>query len=502
MMWKLPCILAAITLVHASAIKGISPDRNYQPTKENTWTCLDGSQVIPFKAINDDYCDCPDGSDEPGTSACANGVFYCQNQGHLPVYIKSSAVNDGVCDEACCDGSDENGLLITCPNRCDQVGRAYREQQARLQQATEAGLQVKQQWIDEAEKQVRLWQDDQTKLEDEIVLKQSRLLQLKRDLEQLSEKSKGKSKRVCRSSVMDIATLRHDITLLQRELGTLRQILGDMKRDHNHNYHDMAVKSAIAGYDEFETRFAEIETEIEEDMKSMDKKDEEFEEEEEEEEEEEQAGENQSDVETKGKKKTPLDSVLGTLDSLLPDTLKPSVLKNWMPKEQPNITKSDPTAALEELRKQVQDAENEMNTLNSDLDKIKKDLAFDYGHQKEWLKLKDVCIEKDEGEYTYSLCFLGAAHQKSNKDSTRTYLGQFESYNDDYRTHLHTRGTRCWNGPERSVKATIECGVKNEIIEVSEPEKCEYHFRLLSPAVCQPKVESTPISKTPVHEEL
>ena len=45
-----------------------------------------------------------------------------------------------------------------------------------------------------------------------------------------------------------------------------------------------------------------------------------------------------------GKKKTPLDSVLGTLDSLLPDTLKPSVLKNWMPKEQPNITKSDPTA--------------------------------------------------------------------------------------------------------------------------------------------------------------
>lgn len=62
----------------------------------STFECLDKSKVIDISRVNDDYCDCPDGSDEPGTSACVNGTFYCKNRGARGKYIASMYVNDGI----------------------------------------------------------------------------------------------------------------------------------------------------------------------------------------------------------------------------------------------------------------------------------------------------------------------------------------------------------------------------------------------------------------------
>ena len=50
---------------------GVSPElaARYVPTKKGsaeTWQCLDGSKTIDWSSVNDDYCDCADGSDEPG----------------------------------------------------------------------------------------------------------------------------------------------------------------------------------------------------------------------------------------------------------------------------------------------------------------------------------------------------------------------------------------------------------------------------------------------------
>ncbi|KAI9484061.1 MAG: glucosidase II beta subunit-like-domain-containing protein [Benjaminiella poitrasii] len=528
--YKLPCILAAITLVNASNIKGLAPEKYdlYKPSKEGTWTCLDGSKTILYSAINDDYCDCPDGSDEPGTSACPNSYFYCQNVGHIPAYIKSSAVNDGVCDEACCDGSDENGDLISCPNRCKEVGEAYRKEQTSLEKSTKAGLAAKRVLIEEAENQVRVWEEEQVKLEDEVILKKSALLRLQRELQQLeATNDKGKEKKTvtCSSAAVEVATLKHDIVILKREINVLMRILGDMKRDHNHNFHDMAVKGAIKGYDEFVSRFSGIEAGIDDNLEHIsmnDGFDEEVEEDDDDQDDseiEQKAPSSSASESEKQGKHSVVDVVLDKLESVLPVALKHGVLdklrtitnKSSSSSSKNSVTVSHKTD-LEKTREEIRTLENEVNQLNSDLDKIKDNLAFDYGQDREWLKLKDVCVEKDEGEYTYSICFLGDAYQKSNKDSTRTHLGKFEKFDgkegdDRYKVHIHTRGTRCWNGPERSVKATIECGVKNEIVEVSEPEKCEYHYRMLSPAVCQSiaeaeKHQQQTANNKPVHEEL
>ena len=42
-----------------------SPDHHFYD-ESKPFTCLDGSATIPFDQVNDDYCDCRDGSDEPG----------------------------------------------------------------------------------------------------------------------------------------------------------------------------------------------------------------------------------------------------------------------------------------------------------------------------------------------------------------------------------------------------------------------------------------------------
>lgn len=75
----------------------------------NDFVCDQGKK-IEITNLNDDYCDCLDGTDEPGTSACSSRLiftpqndaaptegFYCANKGFKPKYIPTSFVNDGIC---------------------------------------------------------------------------------------------------------------------------------------------------------------------------------------------------------------------------------------------------------------------------------------------------------------------------------------------------------------------------------------------------------------------
>uniref|UniRef100_A0A7C9DGX0 Glucosidase II beta subunit N-terminal domain-containing protein n=1 Tax=Opuntia streptacantha TaxID=393608 RepID=A0A7C9DGX0_OPUST len=122
--WLLPlscCFLLFITISASSSpsiLRGVHPlDVKY--FESDLIKCKDGSKSFSRDRINDDYCDCVDGTDEPGTSACPSGKFYCRNLGSTPRFLFSSRVNDHICD--CCDVSDEYDGTV-CPNTCVMGG--------------------------------------------------------------------------------------------------------------------------------------------------------------------------------------------------------------------------------------------------------------------------------------------------------------------------------------------------------------------------------------------
>jgi protein kinase C substrate 80K-H len=136
------------SVIGVSTVRGVPPDQLALYQGKDTFRCLQDLAHIDISRVNDDVCDCKDGSDEPGTlhtklldtcthpatdvssqwhtqssplvqpslagtSACANGSFYCANKGFKPKQIASCFVDDGVCD--CCDGTDEtDGCNDTC----------------------------------------------------------------------------------------------------------------------------------------------------------------------------------------------------------------------------------------------------------------------------------------------------------------------------------------------------------------------------------------------------
>lgn len=42
----------------------------------------------------------------------------------------------------------------------------------------------------------------------------------------------------------------------------------------------------------------------------------------------------------------------------------------------------------------------------------------------------------------------------------------------------------------RSATVDLKCGKENALVSISEPEKCEYFFKVTSPALCWPAEES------------
>eukprot|EP00291_Cryptomonas_curvata_P020903 CAMPEP_0172169868 /NCGR_PEP_ID=MMETSP1050-20130122/10949_1 /TAXON_ID=233186 /ORGANISM="Cryptomonas curvata, Strain CCAP979/52" /LENGTH=231 /DNA_ID=CAMNT_0012840983 /DNA_START=109 /DNA_END=801 /DNA_ORIENTATION=+ len=154
-------------------ILGVDPTQLNKYLAGNQFQCNVSETETIFidrKKINDDYCDCIDGSDEPGTAACsgiatvAASTFYCVNYGSEPARVAASRVNDGVCD--CCDGSDEHATAACPANRCKELALQEIAAAKAALEGLERGVQTRYRY----EMQAR---DAAARLELDIVMRQA-----------------------------------------------------------------------------------------------------------------------------------------------------------------------------------------------------------------------------------------------------------------------------------------------------------------------------------------
>ncbi|KAG7392213.1 hypothetical protein PHYBOEH_006467, partial [Phytophthora boehmeriae] len=141
-------LLGAISSVCGSSspqIRGVSPSDQAKYLSAEFACVLNGKLTkLPQSRVNDEFCDCDAGQDEPGTSACSHleqSKFHCENDGFFPEKIHTSRVDDGICD--CCDGSDED-LRSPCKNTCSSAAEVVRKKAEERLEVVRAGFTKRQ----------------------------------------------------------------------------------------------------------------------------------------------------------------------------------------------------------------------------------------------------------------------------------------------------------------------------------------------------------------------
>ncbi|KAL4808474.1 glucosidase II beta subunit-like protein-domain-containing protein [Aspergillus unguis] len=521
--------------------RGLGPEfaKFYKDT--TTFSCISHPAVqIPFSAVNDDFCDCPDGSDEPGTAACAHlsgnsplnvahlpghssdGLklalpgFYCKNKGHKPGYVPFQRINDGICDyELCCDGSDEWARVggTKCEDKCKEIGKEWRKKEEKRQKSMTAALKKKRDLLVDAGRQQKEIEDKIAASKVEIEGKEVKLRGLEAELEEAKKRDESKvvkGKKTGKVNVLAglakgrVDELRNALDEVRKEKDEIRgrvqeleDILSKFKVEYNPNFNDEGVKRAVRGWEDYAAR-GTVETILnaarDRDWEAIAKPDSE------------ESGINWEHWENEGDEEP---DAIYKLAAYLPPSLvkfledKLSSLTSFLessgiipPKDK---SSADESKAVKQARDAVDAAEKDIKDLNKQLKKQQEDLETDYGVASIFRALKGVCIQKDAGEYTYEHCFLDQTKQIPKKGGSASRMGKFERISsvsvDELneageiiqvqKTSLeYKNGQGCWNGPARSTTVILECGEDNEILKVAEDEKCVYSMHVTTPAVC------------------
>ncbi|GLV31584.1 Glucosidase 2 beta subunit [Carabus blaptoides fortunei] len=406
------------------------------------FVCLDGSLTIPFLQVNDNYCDCPDGSDEPGTSACPHGMFYCTNAGHKPLNIPSARVNDGICD--CCDASDEyDSPNSNCINNCNELGRSARAEAQKKAELVKLGSQVR---AELSQKGILLKQEKKEKL---LVLNRNR-----NEAEQVH-----KEKETLKAAVEELESVAlqqyHVFDRFDSNLDGKLEISELQTRPTFDRDRDGQITEDEARY------FLDENSDLE------------FEE---------------------------------FLTVAWPKIKPFIMLEAGATPNKPQYDEETQKLIdqANEARDQFNNAEKTLRDIQNEIKNIEESLQKDYGLDEEFAVLDGQCFEYADREYVYKLCPFDQVIQKPKAGGSDTRLGTWGSWvgteQSKYDVMLYDRGQSCWNGPQRSTHVRVICGSENAVMSVAEPNRCEYVMDFITPAACNPVLADKASDDT--HDEL
>ncbi|XP_065069988.1 glucosidase 2 subunit beta-like [Rhopilema esculentum] len=513
--------LSLFQSVLSTQIRGVPTSKLsfYDPSKD--FTCLDGTVTLPFSYVNDDYCDCPDGSDEPGTSACPNGRFTCKNLGHIQLELQSGRVNDGVCD--CCDGTDEYDSDATCSNICQEAGKAEKERREKEKLVSQQGYEVRMEYAQKGKAKKESIENEQNDLKTKLSENKGKLEEMKAAKER-AESFEKEAKEQQDKEFEELEKLR----TAEENLKKSEDAFSKLDIDGNgmvsvSEFVSSTLTSDEATEEKIKEKFSGeeqidklklyelwptindlfIEKPVE-DIKNEQPKDEQAEVKEESE------ADERKVTDFPGEDHGEDDDHDDNDDDELGETTQPSPFpppseaeaKGESPKDKPEY--SEETKRLisiaDQARKEFSEIESEISSLESKISNNDKLLSIDFGPNNEFLALYGECFEYDDREYTYKLCPFNSATQSSKSGGSDTSLGSWGEWHgspDLYTKMKYKDGLSCWNGPNRSADITVSCGAKNEIVSVSEPNRCEYVMEFKTPAIC-----NDPAHEQHQHEEL
>ncbi|CAI4213391.1 unnamed protein product [Parascedosporium putredinis] len=465
--------------------RGVGPQFVKHYGSKDSFTCITNPSIkIDASKVNDNSCDCPDGSDEPGTAACAkldslsppqplpgsttgstnttNALpgFWCENKGHIGGYIPFTYVNDGVCDyDLCCDGSEEYSGVggVKCPNKCAEIGKEYRRIEDERRKAMEKAIAARVELIRQAKQVRRNIETTIANLKNDVAQAERKKIELQAKFDEIERVERRKVVKASSAASGKLGELLEQSRMRVEELRDTLQLVVDQRNE----LRTKGVKQAVKSWEDYAAKLANEGSQL------------------------------ISDAEVR--------------DVLLEDgELNGVNWKDFEPSEEEadetdiiyNFQAYVPTFVLDLFYKQM---DNLRQWLNEE-----DDLAKDYGPEEIFRALKDKCVSTEAGEYTYELCWFKKTMQKSKKGHGNTNMGDYARIDREFSDEedrldgkglgtgermvlRYENGQSCWNGPRRRTDVWLACAEKEELWRVSESEKCVYKMEVGTPAACDPQ---------------